>query len=70
MAMTASQAMPAAPLAQAPAASSDIIHVAQGCGRGWVRGRYGRCHLMRRVFRCRRGWHAGPHGRRCFPNRW
>jgi hypothetical protein len=22
---------------------SDVIEVAQGCGRGWVRNRYGRC---------------------------
>jgi hypothetical protein len=22
---------------------SDVIHVAEGCGRGWVRNRYGRC---------------------------
>ena len=68
MAVTASQAMPAAPLNQAPAASSDIIHVAQGCGPGWARGPYGRCHRIVRL--CPRGWHRGPHGRRCFRNRW
>jgi hypothetical protein len=22
---------------------SDVIHVADGCGRGWIRNRYGRC---------------------------
>lgn len=66
MAITASQAMPASQLGQAPAVSTDIINVAQGCGRGWHRGPYGHC---RRLFRCPRGWHPGPHGRRCFRNR-
>ena len=34
-------AMPLAPLA--PTASSDVIEVAGGCGRGWHRGPYGGC---------------------------
>jgi hypothetical protein len=67
MAITASQAMPAAPLGQTPAGSGDIIHVAQGCGPGWHRGPYGHC---RRLFRCPPGWHTGRYGHRCFRNRW
>jgi hypothetical protein len=40
-AMTASQAMPLAPLEQA--ASANTIQVAGGCGPGWHRGPYGGC---------------------------
>jgi hypothetical protein len=36
------QAMPAAPLKGA-SNSSQVIHVAGGCGRGWHRGPYGHC---------------------------
>ena len=33
---------------------SDVIVVAQGCGRGWVRNRYGRCvRVGRPVVICR-----------------
>jgi hypothetical protein len=37
------QAMPAAPLSQGVSNSSQVTHVAGGCGRGWHRGRYGHC---------------------------
>ena len=66
MAMTASQAMPVAPLDQTPAASGEVIRVAGGCGPGMHRGPYGGCRPM---FSCPRGFHPGPYGRRCFPNR-
>jgi len=62
-AITASQAMPLAPLDRAAAA--DTIRVAGGCGPGWHRGPYGGCRPM---FNCPPGWHSGPFGRRCFRN--
>jgi len=62
-AMTASQAMPLAPLDQAAAANT--IRVAGGCGPGWHRGPYGGCRPM---YNCPPGWHSGPFGRRCFRN--
>jgi len=62
-AMSASQAMPVAPLGQS--AASDTIQVAQGCGPGWHRGPYGAC---RPLYNCPPGWHTGPFGRRCFRN--
>jgi hypothetical protein len=65
MAMTASQAMPLAPLDQSQAASSDVIRVAGGCGPGFHRGPYGGCRPM---FNCPPGWHPGPYGHRCFRN--
>ncbi len=37
------QAMPAAPLSQGVSNSSQVTHVAGGCGRGWHRGPYGHC---------------------------
>jgi len=37
------QAMPAAPLSQGVSNSSQVIHVAGGCGRGWHRGPHGHC---------------------------
>lgn len=64
-AMSASQAVPVAPIDQNPVASGDIIRVAGGCGPGWHRGPYGGC---RRMFSCPRGWHPGPYGHRCFRN--
>ena len=36
----ASHAITPAPL---PGVTDDVIQVAQGCGRGWVRNRWGRC---------------------------
>jgi hypothetical protein len=36
------QAMPAAPLKGA-SNSDQVIHVAEGCGRGWHRGPHGHC---------------------------
>jgi hypothetical protein len=37
------QAMPAAQLSKGLSNSSQVIHTAGGCGRGWHRGRYGHC---------------------------
>jgi len=56
-AVSASQAMPVAPLGPAQAESEDVIQVAQGCG------------ACRPLYSCPPGWHTGPFGRRCFPNR-
>src|SRR6266849_4311623 len=55
MAMSASQAVPLAPLDQS--VSSDTIRVAGGCGPGWHRGPYGGCRPM---YNCPPGWHSGP----------
>jgi hypothetical protein len=65
--MSASQAVPLAPLDRAQAASGDVIRVAGGCGPGWHRGPYGGC---RPLYNCPPGWHTGPFGRRCFQNGW
>ena len=62
-AMTASQAMPLAPPAQA--FSAEIIQVSGGCGPYGHRGPYGGC---RPVYNCPPGWHSGPYGQRCFRN--
>jgi hypothetical protein len=67
MGMPASQAMPLAALDRAPAASGDVIRVADGCGPGMHRGPYGAC---RPLFSCPPGWHSGPYGYRCFRNGW
>ncbi|PAY05132.1 MULTISPECIES: GCG_CRPN prefix-to-repeats domain-containing protein [Bradyrhizobium] len=64
-ALSASHAMPIAPLDPAQAASDNTIRVAGGCGPGWHRGPYGGCRPM---YNCPRGWHSGPFGRRCFRN--
>jgi hypothetical protein len=64
-AVTASQAMPLAPLDKS--ASTDAIRVADGCGPGMHRGPYGHC---RPLFSCPPGWHSGPYGFHCFRNRW
>lgn len=37
------QAMPVAPLKSTASTSSQVIHVAGGCGRGWHRGPHGHC---------------------------
>ncbi|MGA7805713.1 GCG_CRPN prefix-to-repeats domain-containing protein [Bradyrhizobium sp.] len=63
-AITASQAMPLAPLNQ-PSDDGAIIRVAGGCGPGGHRGPYGGCRPM---YNCPPGWHSGPYGRRCFRN--
>ncbi len=63
LAMSASQAMPVAPLDQS--VSTDTIRVAGGCGIGWHRGPYGGC---RPLYNCPAGWHPGPFGKRCFRN--
>jgi hypothetical protein len=63
--LTASQAMPVAPLDQS--VSTDTIRVAGGCGYGFHRGPYGGCRPM---FNCPPGWHPGPYGRHCFRNGW
>jgi hypothetical protein len=62
--LTASQAMPLAPVAD-QAASPDIVRVVDGCGWGFHRGPYGGCRPM---YNCPPGWHPGPYGRRCFRN--
>jgi hypothetical protein len=64
-AITASQAMPVAPLEQTQSASGEVIRVADGCGWGFHRGPYGGCRPM---YNCPPGWHSGPYGRRCFRN--
>jgi hypothetical protein len=43
MAAVPAQAMPVAPLT---GAATSVTQVAWGCGRGWTRGPYGRCHPM------------------------
>jgi len=63
MAMSPSQAMPLSPLGQS--ASSNVTLVAQGCGRGYHRGPYGRC---RPLYNCPPGWHTGPYGQVCVRN--
>jgi hypothetical protein len=62
-AMSASQAMPLAPLDLA--ASANTIQVAGGCGPGSHRGPYGGC---RPLYNCPPGWHTGPYGKQCFRN--
>ncbi len=62
--MTASQAMPLAPVT-GQTTSPAVILVAGGCGYGWHRGPYGGCRPM---YNCPPGWHSGPFGRRCFRN--
>jgi hypothetical protein len=64
--VSASQAMPVAPIAPPQAASGDIIQVAQGCGPGFHRGPGGMC---RPLYSCPPGWHTGPYGKHCVPNR-
>lgn len=63
MTISASQAMPVAPLDRS--VSADTIQIAQGCGPGWHRGPRGAC---RPLYNCPPGWHSGPFGRRCFRN--
>jgi hypothetical protein len=65
--MSASQAMPLAPLDQARTASGEVTRVADGCGPGGHRGPYGAC---RPLYSCPPGWHSGPYGYRCFRNGW
>ena len=64
-AMSTSQAMPLAPLAQDQALSGEFIHVSGGCGFYGHRGPYGGC---RPIYNCPPGWHSGPYGQRCFRN--
>jgi hypothetical protein len=57
-------AMPLSPLA--PAAGSDVIAVAGGCGPGMHRGPYGGClqnYADPGAHACPRGYHIGPGGR-------
>ena len=63
-AVSASRAMPIAPLDQSQAIDN-TIRVAGCCGPGWHRGPYGGCRPM---YNCPPGWHSGPFGRRCFRN--
>jgi opacity protein-like surface antigen len=63
-AMTAAaSAMPLAPVE--PAANTDVIQVAGGCGAGWHRGPYGGClrnFADPAAHACPRGYHIGPGG--------
>jgi hypothetical protein len=63
-AMTAAaSAMPFAPVE--PAANTDVIQVAGGCGAGWHRGPYGGClrnFADPAAHACPRGYHIGPGG--------
>ena len=43
LAAVPARAMPIAPL---PSAPTSVTPVAWGCGPGWTRGPYGRCHPM------------------------
>ena len=43
LASVPARAMPVAPLA---GAATSVTQAAWGCGRGWTRGPYGRCHPM------------------------
>jgi hypothetical protein len=57
-------AMPLMPAT--PAANSDIMTVAGGCGRGFHRGPYGGCrqnYANPGAHACPRGYHIGPGGR-------
>jgi hypothetical protein len=47
LAAAPANAMPFPPLVDAP---SDVTFVAYGCGPGWTRGPYGRCHPMGGVY--------------------
>ena len=47
LAAAPASAMPIAPLGDAP---SGVTLVAMGCGPGWTRGPYGRCHPMGGVY--------------------
>ena len=62
-AVSASQAMPVAPIGPSQA---EIIKVAHGCGPGFHRGPYGAC---RPLYSCPPGWRTGPYGKRCYPIR-
>jgi hypothetical protein len=66
--MAPANAMPFAALGEAP---SGVTLVAYGCGPGWTRGPYGRCHPMGAYAAPRAygyGYHpyAHPYGRRCW----
>ncbi|HEY6255654.1 MAG TPA: hypothetical protein VIY51_07635 [Xanthobacteraceae bacterium] len=63
--MSASNAMPIAPLDEAGAQVSLIETTSGGCGVFNHRGPYGGCRPM---FNCPPGWHSGPFGRHCFRN--
>ena len=63
--MSASQAMPVAPLDRSAATDTATIPVSGGCGPGGHRGPYGGC---RPLYNCPPGWHSGPYGQRCFRN--
>jgi hypothetical protein len=63
MAVSTSQAAPIYPVERS--ASSDVIHVAQGCGPGMHRGPAGAC---RPLYNCPPGWHTGPYGKVCVRN--
>jgi hypothetical protein len=61
--ISASQAMPVAPLNGAE--NGTVTLASQGCGLGRHRGPYNGC---RPNFTCPPGWHSGPFGHHCFRN--
>jgi hypothetical protein len=65
-AVSASQAMPIAPLGTSQGGSETAIQVAGGCGPGWHRGPYGGC---RPLYNCPPGWHPGPVRQALLPQR-
>jgi hypothetical protein len=60
--ISASQAMPVAPLDEVAAESSMVTTTFGGCGFLGHRGPFGGC---RPLFSCPPGWHTGPFGRVC-----
>jgi hypothetical protein len=63
--ISASRAMPIAPLDQAQAEASVIATASGHCGWFGHRGPFGHC---RPIFSCPPGWHPGPFGEHCFRN--
>jgi hypothetical protein len=63
--VSASKAMPIAPLDQAQAETSILSLTYGGCGWGGHRGPFGGC---RPLYNCPPGFHTGPWGRHCFRN--
>lgn len=64
---TAAVAAGVTPVPTSPGVSN-IITVAQGCGRGEWRDEFGRCHPVFNGRACPPGYHLGPNRKRCHPN--
>lgn len=58
-----SKAAPAGPAGIVNGSNSEIVLVAQGCGRGWHRGPRGRCVRNTGPGMGACWWTHGPHGR-------